>query len=199
MDLYAVAQELAEQFTEPILIGGVAAVQSGFTDLTTNDIDAILMVGDRGRAEQVLEDYSENSHHGGRKGRGNYRGLHVDVYFEYDSTLGDAAELSVQRLVKYRGDRLGNWYVLTSPAQFVSKLAALLDRAGTAKGRKDAQVLYGMVKSKLSAQAARDVLIECSKSTDPQRLWNLCGEHLGNALDTNAERDRVREFFMCGS
>lgn len=54
MNLYEVAQELAAQFTEPILIGGFAAVESGFTEVTTNDIDAIIMVADRGRARMIL-------------------------------------------------------------------------------------------------------------------------------------------------
>ena len=195
MDLYDVAQELASQFTDPILIGGVAAVESGFTEVTTNDIDAIVMVTDRGRARQILSDYSEHPNHGGNKGRGKYGGLHVDVYFEYESVLGIEAQLSVQHLVKYRGDRIGNWYVLTPPAQFVTKLAALLDRAGTSKGYKDAQVLYGMVESGVSAHEARNILIECSKNPDSRKLWEQAGEHLRDAVDTSAQRELVRRFF----
>lgn len=177
MNLYEAAQELAAKFTDPILIGGIAAIESGFTELTTNDIDAILMVADRSRPQQILDDYSENSHHGGRKGRGNFLGLHVDVYFEYDSTLGDAAQLSVQHLVQYRGAQLGNWYVLTPSAQFVTKLAALLDRAGTAKGGKDAAVLYAMVESGVNAEESRGIFVECSKRTDAQDLWTAGGQH----------------------
>lgn len=40
MNFYEAAQELADKFTDPILIGGIAAIESGFTELTTNDIDA---------------------------------------------------------------------------------------------------------------------------------------------------------------
>lgn len=117
------------------------------------------------------------------------------MYFEYESVLGLEAQLSVRHLVQYRGDQIGNWFVLTPPAQFVTKMAALLDRAGSAKGRKDAQVLYGMIEAAVSAKDARNILIECSGAPNPERLWMTCGEYLREALGTNAERERVRNFF----
>lgn len=83
MDLSQISQELAAKFHEPILIGGIAAIESGYTSEATNDIDTIVMVHDRTTAERVLHGFTINRLHGGEKGRGTYCGIHVDVYFEH--------------------------------------------------------------------------------------------------------------------
>jgi hypothetical protein len=44
MELYDIAQELAAEFENPILIGGIAAIESGYTAESTKDVDMIVVV-----------------------------------------------------------------------------------------------------------------------------------------------------------
>lgn len=195
MDLNEIAQELASKFENPILIGGIAAIEGGYTSEATNDVDTIVMVHERGTAERVLDGFTTNRIHGGEKGRGTYLGIHVDVYFEHQSTLGNAAQLDVALLARHRGARLGNWTLLTPPAQFVTKMAALVDRAGTPKGRRDANILYAMIESGVDAREARAVLCECSKSPDSDQVWESGGLYLIQVRSTNREKSVIGGFF----
>jgi hypothetical protein len=196
MELYDIAQELAAEFENPILIGGIAAIESGYTAESTKDVDMIVVVHERYSAAQVLEDFTVTSQAPrGEKGRGIYCGIHVDVYFEHQSYLGSLAQLDVALIAQYRGKRVGNWILLTPPAQFATKVAALLDRAGTLKGRRDANTLYAMILSSLSPEDAREAFLNCSSSSNRIQLWEQACADLSSALSTNTERDTVRSFF----
>lgn len=195
MNLSDIAQELASKFDDPILIGGIAAIEGGYTDEATNDVDTIVMVHERSTAERVLDGFTTNHIHGGEKGRGTYMGIHVDVYFEHQSILGSAALLDVASLARHRGARLGNWTLLTPPAQFVTKLAALVDRVGTPKGKRDANVLYSMIEAGIDADEARAVLSECSKNPNSDRVWTSAGLHLAQVRSTSREKDVIKTFF----
>lgn len=171
------------------------AIESGHTGEATNDIDAIVMVHERATAERVLQGFTTHRLHGGEKGRGTYCGIHVDVYFEHQSTLGAASVLDVAKISRHRGEKLGNWVLLTPPAQFATKLAALIDRPGTAKGRRDANILYSMIDSGISPSQARSVFIESSGSADPQALWTQGRDSLMQVRSTSRERETLRGFF----
>lgn len=196
MELSDIAQELATHFDNPILIGGIAAIESGYTTEATKDVDVIVLIHDRKVAATVLDDFTVSGQTPrGEKGRGTYRGIHVDVYFAHQSYLGTAAQLDVATVAQHRGIRLGGWTLLTPPAQFATKIAALLDRAGTAKGVRDANTLSAMIRSGLSPGESRVVFLDCATS-GAQELWDRAGTDMLAACSTNSERESVRTFFQ---
>jgi hypothetical protein len=196
VDLSDIAQELATHFDNPILIGGIAAIESGYTTEATKDVDIIVLIHDRKVAASVLEDFTVSGQTPrGEKGRGTYRGIHVDVYFAHQSYLGTAAQLDVAKIAQHRGIRLGGWTLLTPPAQFATKIAALLDRAGTAKGVRDATTLFAMIRSGLSPEESHAVFLDCVTGGG-QELWDRACTNMVAACSTNSERDEIRVFFQ---
>lgn len=193
--LERVSQQFASFFNRPILIGGMAAIQSGFTTEATNDFDVILVSSGQSDVARVLEDFSLQPKSGGIKGRGTYQGVHVDVYFAYRSKLGDRALLAVENLAEYVGQTYGNWVLLTPPAQFVTKLAALLDRSASDKGNRDARTLISMINQGVDGSAAYSVMASCSEADDIDHLWRQSMDEL---VDRAVSRDsqKIRKFFL---
>ncbi|MFA5710749.1 hypothetical protein [Mycolicibacterium sp.] len=189
-----ISQRLAGMFTDPILIGGIASIKAGYTTEATNDVDAIIVISDRQVVAQVLRDYSERPMSGGVKGRGTFEGIHVDVYFPYQSKLGDAARLDVATIAEYRGQRHGNWTLLTAPAQFVTKVAALLDRAAKSKGERDAQVLLTMIDSGVDGAESRRVFLRCAEAAGAAGLWSQARDELVDRAPGRREQ-QIRAFF----
>lgn len=190
-----ISQRLAGMFADPILIGGIASIKAGYTTETTNDVDAIIVISDRQKVAQVLRDYSERAMSGGVKGRGTFEGIHVDVYFPFQSKLGEAARLDVARIAEYRGQRHGSWTLLTAPAQFATKIAALLDRSGTSKGERDAQVLLTMIDSDVDGFESRKVFLHCSESSAAEGLWSHARDELLDRAPGRREHE-IRQFFQ---
>lgn len=195
ISLEEVSQQFAAFFDRPILIGGMAAIHSGFTNEATNDFDVILVSAGQSDVARVLDDFTLQPKSGGIKGRGTYRGVHVDVYFAYRSKLGDRALLAVEKLAAYVGQTYGNWIVLTPPAQFVTKLAALLDRSASDKGNRDARTLISMIKSGVDGANAYAVMANCSEAADVEQIWR---DGMDELVDRSVSRDvqKTRNFFL---
>lgn len=124
-----------------ILIGGWATQMRVGGDVS-RDIDLIIMDHSlRYKLKELLPDYSENTiHSGGRKGRGTKDGVHVDAYIPWESALGNKLRLRVEVLIERTEPApMRGWRLLNIHAHTATKFAALLDRADTEKGEKDAR------------------------------------------------------------
>jgi hypothetical protein len=70
---------------------------------------------------------SPSQHIGGRKFEIKVEGVGVDVYPVYQSKLGQHLQIPVEVLINHT-EKIDRTRVLTTEAQFVSKMAALLDQ-----------------------------------------------------------------------
>lgn len=161
--LRALVDSLGYDLEPSILIGGWATNARVGGEIS-HDIDLIITDQSlRQKLPQRLTEYSENQlHSGGKKARGNADGIHVDAYFPYESKLGSKLLLDVGVLTRYVDPtfRLRGWLMLTLDAHIATKIAALIDRHATEKGRKDARELVALIDAGANATAVVDVLIE---------------------------------------
>lgn len=167
----AILDSLGHDLEPSILIGGWATHARVGGEIS-HDID--LIINDqslRQKLPQRLDGYSENElHSGGKKARGDADGVHVDAYFPYESRLGTALRLDVSTLTRYVDPdiTLHGWLMLTLDAHIATKIAALIDRQATEKGRKDARELVALIDSGGSASGVVDVL--ASATSAPKKL-----------------------------
>ena len=146
--LWKLVDHLGFDLEPSILIGGWATHLRVGGEVST-DIDLIINSPElRQRLRDLLEDYSENSHHsGGRKVRGEIDGVHIDAYIPRESNLGDKLRLDVHRLSKYvEPETVKGWLMLTLDAHIATKIAALIDRPETEKGEKDAREIVRLMR-----------------------------------------------------
>jgi len=176
--LWALVDRLGYDLDPSILIGGWATHLRIGGDIS-RDIDLIINGPQlRSKLREVLDDYSENTHHsGGRKVRGSVDGIHVDAYIPYESALGDKLRLDVDRLSKYT-DRevVKGWWLLNLDAHLATKFAALLDRPDTEKGEKDAREIVGLLREGATASGTVSVLLDATggdKSRVPGYVQNI--------------------------
>ena len=160
--LRALLDSLGYDLEPSILIGGWATNARVGGEIS-HDIDLIITDQSlRQRLAERLTEYSENHlHSGGRKARGNADGVHVDAYFPYESKLGTRLLLDVGALTRYVDPdlKVEGWLMLTLDAHIAAKIAALLDRHATEKGRKDARELVALIDSGGTAAAVIEVLL----------------------------------------
>jgi hypothetical protein len=80
--LRALVDSLGETLDPSILIGGWATwMRIGGDAFFSRDIDLIINSHAlRSTLRETLDDYSENTHHGGKKVRGTINGIHIDAY-----------------------------------------------------------------------------------------------------------------------
>lgn len=155
---------LGHDLDPSILIGGWATKFMVGGDIS-RDIDLIINDSSlRTKLRDNLSDYSENSHHSSSlKGRGSVEGIHVDAYIPHASKLGNKLLLRVEVLAKYVDEeRIKGWYLLTLEAHLATKVAALLDRADTEKGAKDAREIFLLLEKEASASKTIEVLFEAT-------------------------------------
>ena len=102
--LRAVVDHLGHDLEPSILIGGWAThLRVGGE--ASKDIDLIINSPELRRTlRDVLDDYSESRHSGGKKVRGTVNGIHIDAYLPHDSRLGERLLLDVDKLAKYTDD-----------------------------------------------------------------------------------------------
>jgi hypothetical protein len=146
--LRALVDGLGDTLDPSILIGGWATwMRIGGEQFFSRDIDLIINSLElRSTLKETLSDYSESRHQGGMKVRGTIDGIHIDAYIPYESELGDRLRLKVDVLAKHTDSKLfERWLLLNPEAHTISKLAALLDRPYTEKGRKDAREVLAML------------------------------------------------------
>jgi len=146
--LRAVLDSLGYDLEPSILIGGWATNARVGGEIS-HDIDLIITDQSlRQKLPQRLTEYSENQlHGGGRKARGNADGVHVDAYFPDESKLGSKLLLDVGVLTRFIDPdlKVEGWLMLTLDAHIATKIAALIDRQATEKGRKDARELVALI------------------------------------------------------
>ncbi|KZE89224.1 nucleotidyl transferase AbiEii/AbiGii toxin family protein [Microbacterium sp. TNHR37B] len=160
--LRALLDSLGYDLEPSILIGGWATNARVGGEIS-HDIDLIITEQSlRQRLPERLTGYSENRlHSGGRKARGDADGVHVDAYFPYESKLGSKLLLDVGVLTQYVDPdlKVEGWLMLTLDAHIATKVAALLDRHATEKGRKDARELVALIDSGGTAAGVIEVLL----------------------------------------
>lgn len=160
--LRAVLDSLGYDLEPSILIGGWAT-NARIGGEISHDIDLIITDQNlRQKLPRRLSGYSENRlHSGGRKARGDADGVHVDAYFPHESKLGTKLLLDVGVLTKYVDPNftVHGWLTLTLDAHIATKIAALIDRHATEKGRKDARELVGLIDEGGDAMRVVEVLV----------------------------------------
>jgi hypothetical protein len=133
----------------------------------SHDIDIIVSPHDLSTMRETLE-LTESHHLGSPKWRGEYDGIHLDVYVCYQSRLGQLLKLPVESLVVHR-QQIDGYPTLNKEALLVAKAAARLDRPDTQPGQKDAEdmtiLLLGATDPWDFALVRR--VAECSKNVDP--------------------------------
>lgn len=165
--LRGVLDSLGHDLDPSILIGGWATNARVGGEIS-HDIDLIIIDQNlRQVLPQRLQEYSENHlHSGGRKARGDADGVHVDAYFPYESKLGSRLLLDVAVLTGFVDPDLtvNGWHVLTLEAHIATKIAALIDRHSTEKGKKDAREIAALIDSGASGRAVIEVLVAASSA-----------------------------------
>ena len=160
--LRAVLDSLGYDLEPSILIGGWATNARVGGEIS-HDIDLIITDQNlRRKLPQRLTEYSENQlHSGGRKARGNADGVRVDAYFPYESKLGSELLLDVGVLTRFIDPdlKVEAWLMLTLDAHIATKIAALIDRQATEKGRKDARELVALIDKGGDAARVAEVIL----------------------------------------
>ena len=96
--LRLVLDYLGEELEPSILIGGWATFARVGGDIS-HDIDLIIGSPEvRKKVRSALSELSESSHLQGTKWRGNFEGVHVDVYIPHQSELGAKLRTCKRRL-----------------------------------------------------------------------------------------------------
>ena len=137
-----VMQKFVREFPDVVLLGGWATyLRTGVAK--SHDIDVIVdhATLDRLRAQHQL---SSSRHVSGRKFEFRIEGIAVDVYPIYQSKLGQRLQVPVEALIGH-SDKIDRVRVLTAEAQFVAKMAALLDRPDTLPGEKDRREMLALL------------------------------------------------------
>ncbi len=160
--LRALLDSLGYDLEPSILIGGWATNARVGGEIS-HDIDLIITDQSlRQKLPERLTGYSENQlHSGGKKARGDADGVHVDAYFPYESKLGSKLLLDVGALARYIDPdfTVEGWLMLTLDAHIATKVAALIDRHATEKGRKDARELVALIDSGGDAAKVVEVIL----------------------------------------
>jgi hypothetical protein len=160
--LRALLDSLGYDLDPSILIGGWATNARVGGEIS-HDVD--LIIADQSLRQVLperLDEYSENElHSGGKKARGNADGIHVDAYFPYESKLGSKLLLDVAVLTGFVDPefKLHRWLMLTLDAHIATKVAALIDRYATEKGKKDAREIVALIDSGGDARKVIEVIV----------------------------------------
>lgn len=159
--LRALLDSLGYDLEPSILIGGWATNARVGGEIS-HDIDLIITDQRlRQKLPERLTQYSENQlHSGGKKARGDADGVHVDAYFPHESKLGTKLRLDVAVLTQYVDPdlKVEGWLMLTLDAHIATKIAALIDRHASEKGRKDARELVALIDEGGQASKVIEVL-----------------------------------------
>jgi hypothetical protein len=135
-------RRFVEEFPDAVLLGGWATfIRTGVAK--SHDIDVIVDYAtlDRLRAKYEL---SASRHIGGQKFEVKLEGVAVDVYPVYQSKLGQRLKVPVEALLN-QSEKVDRVRVLKAEAQFVAKMAALLDRPDTLPGEKDRLEMWSLL------------------------------------------------------
>ncbi|MGH9090318.1 MAG: hypothetical protein ACRDZR_02895, partial [Acidimicrobiales bacterium] len=179
--------EVHESYPGAVLIGGWAAWLHSRA-ARSHDIDLIVPLDELSDMREAL-DLSENAHFGSPKWRGEYDGIHLDVYAPYRSRLGAILQLPVEHLLDHVIE-IDGFPTLSREALLVAKAAARLDRPDTLPGKKDASDMAGMLLGNDSWDfgVVHAVASQSQRDDAPQ----LVLEALGGLADEEGNRARSR-------
>ena len=137
-------EQFVAEFPEAVVIGGWATFLRTRT-AKSHDIDVIV---DHATLSQLRSKYqlAPSRHVSGKKFEIVLDGVEVDIYPVYQSTLGRRLHVPVEALITHT-ERIGHAKVLSAEAQFVAKMAALLDRPDSLPGEKDRHELWALANS----------------------------------------------------
>jgi hypothetical protein len=183
--------ELQATVPETIVIGGWATWLRTRGDMS-HDIDLIVsweQLGEIGRHATV--EPSTAKHGGGMKWRGDWDGVHIDLYVPHRSRLGRVLELRVEALEQHT-EVIDGYRLLTVPAQIAAKWAALVDRKSTSRGPKDREELLALLKHPSSIEAAQLLRDASTKSPAAVNEAIRDGFQYLQAGAARAERQRLR-------
>jgi hypothetical protein len=137
-----VMQGFVRDFPDVVLLGGWATyLRTGVAK--SHDIDVIVDHATLMRLQAKYE-LSPSRHISGRKFEIKVEGVGVDVYPVYQSKLGRRLQMPVEVLINHT-EKIDRTRVLTAEAQFVAKMAALLDRPDTLPGEKDRREMWELI------------------------------------------------------
>lgn len=195
--LHLVLDLLGQELEPSILIGGWATFTRVGGDIS-HDIDLIGSPEIRQKVRSALSELSEYSHLQGTKWRGEFEGVHVDVYIPHQSELGGKLRLKVEVLAEHT-EALGQsgWQLLTMEAHLISKMAALLDRPDTEKGFKDAREILRLLERGVDSSIACGILAAATAgpADDLPGHISTAFELLGpRAAANKAQRERIRRW-----
>lgn len=138
----AIMRKFAREFPDAVLLGGWATyLRTGLAK--SHDIDVIV---DHRTLERLRRQFQLQSsrHVGGQKFEVRLEGVGIDIYPVYQSKLGQRLQFPVEVLTKH-SQMVDRVRVLGPEAQFVAKMAALLDRPDTLPGEKDRQEMWALL------------------------------------------------------
>ena len=139
-----VMQRFVRDFPDVVLIGGWATyIRTRVAK--SHDIDIIVDHATLAKLGEKFE-LSPSRHIGGREFEITVEGVGVDVYPVYQSKLGQRLQIPVEVLINYT-EKIDRTRLLTTEAQFVAKMAALLDRQDTLPGEKDRREMWELINS----------------------------------------------------
>lgn len=143
-DVQAVMQRFVRDFPDVVLIGGWATYIRRRV-AKSHDIDIIVDHATLAKLGARFQ-LSPSQHISGRKFEIEVEGVGVDVYPVYQSKLGQRLQIPVEVLINHT-ETIDRTRVLTAEAQFVAKMAALLDRPDTLPGEKDRREMWELINS----------------------------------------------------
>jgi hypothetical protein len=137
-------RRFVREFPDAVLIGGWASYLRARV-AKSHDIDIIVdhvTLGKLGAKFQL----APSRHISGQQFAFEIDGVGVDVYPVYQSKLGRRLQIPVEVLIDHT-EKIDRTRVLTAEAQFVAKMAALLDRPDTLPGDKDRHEMWQLINS----------------------------------------------------
>lgn len=164
-------RSFTHDFPDAVVLGGWSTYLRAAV-AKSHDIDVIVdhQTLDKLKSKHQL---SASQHISGRKFELKIDGVAVDVYPVYQSKLGQRLQIPAEVLIQ-RTERIRGIRVLTPEAQFVAKMAALLDRADSLAGEKDRREMMGLLKTEPGPQleAMVELLRRAGWSRERQQpLW----------------------------
>ncbi|MHB8689245.1 MAG: hypothetical protein ACYDB4_18975 [Candidatus Dormibacteraceae bacterium] len=140
----AVMRRFVREFPDAVLIGGWASYLRARV-AKSHDIDIIVDHATLAKLGAKFQ-LSPSRHISGQKFAIEVEGVGVDVYPVYQSKLGRRLQIPVEVLIDHT-EKIDRTRVLTTEAQFVAKMAALLDRPDTLPGEKDRHEMWELISS----------------------------------------------------
>jgi hypothetical protein len=185
-----VMQRFVRDFPDAVLLGGWATYLRTRV-AKSHDIDIIVDHATLAKLGAKFQ-LSPSQHISGRKFEIKVEGVGVDIYPVYQSKLGRRLQIPVEVLINHT-EKIDGTRVLTAEAQFVAKMAALVDRPDTLPGEKDRREMWELINSGrgLDFKAVVEILQRAGWEGPQQtELFEQTFELLGETADLS-KHDRT--------